>query len=109
MKNFLRKGDTVTKTVSGTIVSGKAYALGDRAGIALKDGSNGDSIEFLVEGTVRYAKTNVAMSVGEKLYFDAADDNAQKEADGGTNKAFGWAASDAASGDAEVDVKLGAF
>lgn len=107
--NYKGKGEVLRKTASGTVDAGDMVAIGDRAGINLCDVVSGDTMQIAVEGVFRYAKTSVAMSVGDKLYFDAADDNVQKTADSGTNKACGWAAEDVASGATSVDVKLGAF
>jgi predicted RecA/RadA family phage recombinase len=109
MKNFLGEGKSLTFTADGTYGSGDGVVLTDRAGIAAHDAVSGEKLEVLVEGLVRYAKTSVALSVGEKLYYDDPDDNVQATADSGTNKPIGWAASDQASGDSEVDVKLGAY
>lgn len=107
--NYKAKGEFLEKAATGTLSAGVGVAIGDRAGVLQKDVVSGDTMIIAVEGVYRMPKTSVAMSVGEKLYWDAADANVQKDADSGTNKPIGWAAEAVASGATEVDVKLGAF
>ena len=107
--NYKGKGEFLQKTASGTVAAGLGVAIGDRAGVLQNDVVSGQTMVIAVDGLYRLAKTSVAMAVGDKLYWDAADANVQKDADSGNNKAIGWAAEDVASGVTSIDVKLGAF
>lgn len=109
MKNFVARGDVVKIVASGPVASGAAVVIGDRVGIACHDATNGEDLYVQIEGIVEYDKTNVAMAVGKKAYYDVADDDVQLTDDGGTNKPIGWIAQDAASADAKTLIKLGAF
>ncbi len=101
------EGDRLTITAATSYVADKFYASGDRALLAMIDASSGDKETFLLEGIITYAKAAVAMSPGDKLYYDAGADAVTKTVS--SNKPCGWAASVQASGDSTVDVKLGAF
>ncbi len=109
MKNFKAEGNVLTATAGADYDSGDGVVIGDRAGVVCHDVVSGNEMEVMIEGVVELAKTNVAMNIGEKLYWDAADGNVQKTADSGTNKPMGWAAETAASGVTVINVKLGAY
>lgn len=109
MENFKKEGKTIQFTAATTYTSGQGLIVGDIAGVVVNSAVSGDLVDVLVEGIVRLAKTSVAMSIGEKLYWDTADANVQKTADSGTNKAIGVAAETVASGATSIDVKLCSF
>ena len=109
MQNFDAQGNSIKITTGAVYTSGLGVEIGDRAGVAAHAAASGVELEVLLEGIVTLAKTNVAVAVGEKLYWDDADGNVQKDGDSGTNKAIGWATEAAASGVATIGVKLGAF
>ena len=107
MKNFVKKGDTLTYTATGVITSGKFVALEDRAAMAVEAAVEGDSIELLCEGVVTYTKAAVAINQGAKLYYHSGNDNVTTSSS--SAKACGWAAETKASGDTSIKIKLGAF
>lgn len=107
MENYVKKGDSLDVTLAGTKLSGSALIVTDRAGIVTRDGVLGDVVPVLIEGIVTYPKAALAMTIGQKLYYDSGADKATTSNSG--TKAFGWAASAQASGDANVQVKLGGF
>jgi predicted RecA/RadA family phage recombinase len=109
MENYVSEGKVIKFTAASNYTTGQGLELGDRAGVVANTVASGSEGELLVDGIVTLAKTSVAMSVGEKLFWDTADANVQKTSDTGTNKAIGWAAETKASGVTSIKVKLGAF
>lgn len=107
MKNFKHSGETLTFVAAGTLTSGKAVVITDRVGIATSDAATGANVEVLVKGVINYAKAAVAVTVGQKMYYDAGADAVTSTSS--SNKAIGWAASAAASGVATCDILLGGF
>ena len=107
MQNFKAKGDTIDVTLGGTYAAGAMIALEDRAGVVAKGGGSGDVRPVLVEGIVSYTKAAVAVTVGQKLYFHAGNNNVTTSSS--SAKACGWSCDASASTVLTVKFKLGAF
>lgn len=107
MKNFRQKGSAITvpAPVGGT-VSGKLCIIGSLIGIASTTVAEGVDVVLEMEGVFNYAKTSaLAIAVGDKLYYEAANDVLNKTATG--NTLVGIAVSAAANPSSTVDFKLG--
>jgi predicted RecA/RadA family phage recombinase len=112
MTNYVQEGDVLNHVVAGSAISsGDIVALTDIVGVAITDGAIGDTIAVQVEGVFTLAKATGAVTIGQKLYYDADNDNLTTESEGGSPwGAFvlaGKAAAPAESGDTTVNCKLG--
>lgn len=107
--NFKSKGDMVNVTLDGTYASGVGISLSDRAGVVSQAGVVSDIVPVALEGIFRLAKLNTdTVAVGQKLYWHTVSKYVTTSSSGA--KAIGWAAeTQAVSGTALCDVKLGAF
>lgn len=108
MKNFIQKGDAITVPApTGGAVSGRFCVIGSLIGIAATTAAEGADTTLETEGVFEYAKTSaLAIAVGDKLYYDAANNVLNKTASG--NTLVGIAVEAAANPSATVKVKLGA-
>jgi len=107
MKNYKGEGESVSFTAGASYDAGDVVVLGDRAAVVAGDVASGSVGQADLEGVYELAKEAVAMSVGDKLYWDANAENVTKTSSG--NKAIGHAHETVASGVAVIDVNLGAF
>lgn len=108
MKNKKQCGDVITVTVpAGGVVSGKMFIAGSLIGISSVTAAEGQLAAIDTEGVFSYAKAgSLAVSLGDKLYYNAAGDLLNKTASG--NTLVGIAAAPAAADAATVDLLLGA-
>jgi predicted RecA/RadA family phage recombinase len=108
MKNYLQPGKSITvpAPVGGT-VSGKLCIIGSLVGIAATTELAAADVALDTEGVFQYAKTSaLAIAVGDKLYYDAANDVLNKTSSG--NTLVGIATKAAANPSETVEFKLGA-
>lgn len=113
-KNFIQPGNTITLTNEDVtdavaLASGDGYLSGSIFGVAQTDVAVGDAGEFDLVGVWELAKVSAeAWTVGEKIYWVAADGNATTTA--GANKLIGVAVEAADNPSATGKVRLsGAF
>ncbi len=109
MKNFVQRGDTLDVTAAAAVASGDVVVIGSIIGVSNVDAEIGDSFALDVVGVFTLPKTSaLAISVGDVLYYDAANKVVNKTASGNTK--IGVAVTAAANPSASVNVRLnGAF
>ncbi|EYC51704.1 DNA breaking-rejoining protein [Hylemonella gracilis str. Niagara R] len=75
MKNFVQRGDTLPLTPTAAVASGVGYLFGAALfGVAVSDVAANTEGEFKTEGVVEIGKTSaLAISVGDRLFWDAAN------------------------------------
>lgn len=101
MKNFIQEECSITIPAPAAVTSGKLVVVGSLVGVCSTDAANGADVAIQTEGVYSYAKAaSLAISVGDKLYYDSANDQLTKTASGNTLVGVGVKA--AASSDAEV-------
>lgn len=108
MKNGIQPGCSITVPApSGGTVSGKLCIIGSLIGVASNTVAQGVDVTLETEGVYQYAKAgSLAIAVGDKLYYVAANDHLNKTASG--NSLVGIAVEAAATDATTVKVKLGA-
>lgn len=109
MKNFVQEGDTLTLTPAAAVASGVGYLFGTSLfGVATNDVAISTPGEFLTEGVVEIAKTSaLAISVGDRLYWDATNKVVNKTAT--AQQCVGIAVAAAANPSPTVTMKLGSY
>lgn len=107
MKNFVQAGHTITVPApSGGLSSGDAALIGSLFGVAAHGAAEGADVELHTTGVFRLPKTSaLAISVGDKLYFDAVNKVVNKTSSG--NTLVGVAVSAASNPSGVVNVRLG--
>ena len=94
-------------TLGGTVVAGAVWEGADVVGVYQSAGVSGDIVAVALTGDYTLTKeAGVAFTQGDKLYWDATNDNLDKT---NTNIPAGIASGAAASGDVLADVILGTF
>tara|TARA_R110002020_G_scaffold471284_1_gene698229 strand:- start:21568 stop:21903 length:336 start_codon:yes stop_codon:yes gene_type:complete len=108
MKNFIQPGRSITVPApSGGTISGKLCVIGSLIGIASITAAEAEPVALETEGVFEYAKVSaLAIAVGDKVYFDATNNQLNKTASG--NTLVGIAVEAAANPSATVNFKLGA-
>ncbi|WP_242221690.1 DUF2190 family protein [Shinella zoogloeoides] len=105
MKNFVQMGDTLTLTAPYAVASGAGALVGSIFGVATGTVASGDEGEFKTTGVFDLAKTSaLAISVGDKVYWDNTNKEVNKTASG--NTLVGVATTAAANPSATVNVRL---
>ena len=106
MTNYVKKGDTVTRTApSGGVVSGTAYLIGSLLVVAQTTKAQGESFEGLAVGVVTLPKaTGEAWTEGAKLYWDNNAGNVTTTSSG--NSLIGCADAGADSSATRGNVRL---
>lgn len=109
MKNFVQEGETLTLTPTADVASGVGYLFGASLfGVATNNVVANAPGEFLTEGVVEIAKTSaLAISVGDRLYWDAANKVVNKTAT--AQQCVGIAVAAAANPSSTVLMKLGCY
>lgn len=109
MKNFVQEGDTLTLTPTADVASGVGYLFGASLfGVAANNVVANAPGEFLTEGVVEIAKTSaLAISVGDRLYWDATNKVVNKTAT--AQQCVGIAVAAAANPSSTVLMKLGCY
>lgn len=82
MKNFVQHGDVLDLDPGATVPAGTGFLFGAALfGVAAVDAVAGTKSAFVVEGVVEIAKTSaLAISVGDRLYWDATNKCVNKTA-----------------------------
>ena len=105
MKNFVQMGDTLTLTAPYAVASGAGALVGSIFGVATGTVASGGEGEFKTTGVFDLAKTSaLAISVGDKVYWDNTNKEVNKTASG--NTLVGVATTAAANPSATVNVRL---
>jgi predicted RecA/RadA family phage recombinase len=102
----ISEGCRIPHTAGSTIAAGNVVVIGtDKPLIATHDIANGADGSLAVEGLFAVAKeaTTVTFAVGEKVYWDAADNECN---DDNLNPLIGWAYEAAGATDTTVKIKL---
>ncbi len=101
---FIQDGDILNVTAGAAKTSNDVEEFGACIGVWLADTANGSVGSVQITGVFELAKeTGVAFAVGDKLYWDATNDNLDKT---DTNIPAGVAAAVAASGATVAQVLL---
>ena len=109
MKNFVQKGDTLTLTPAGAVLSGQGNLFGNSLfGVAANNVGAGVPGEFITEGVVEIAKTSaLAIPVGSRVFWDQANRVVNLTSAG--QQCVGIAVVVANNPSPTVTVKLGAY
>lgn len=103
--NYIQEGDTLTIAPAANVAAGTGHQFGTALfGVALTNATAGVASAFATEGVWELAKTSaLAISVGDKVYWDAANKVVNKT---DTGLLVGVAVSAAANPSATVRVRL---
>lgn len=105
MKNFIQPGGVLTVPAPANVQSGDGVLVGSIFGIAAYAALAGADVEIKTEGVFEMKKTSaLAVSIGDKVYWDNAAKEVNKTASG--NTLIGAATSVAANPSAVVNVRL---
>lgn len=106
MKNFVQPGETTPYTNAGAAISsGDAVVIGKLVGFAVVDIATDAEGEVSLEGVYSYAKeAPLAISKGDALFYDVANDRFTKTAAGNIFAGHAFKAADSA--DTSVQIKL---
>lgn len=110
--NYVKKGESINYTVpSGGVTSNDIVLLTDIVGVAASTGVENDVVPVYVSGVFEVAKNNSqAVTIGQKLYYDADNEELTTSSEGGSPwGAFplaGYASEAAGSSETVVEVKL---
>lgn len=109
MRNFIKEGEVLTLTPTSAVAAGAGFMFGAGLfGVATSAVANGAAGEFITEGVVEIGKTSaLAISVGDRLFWDAANSVVNKTSAG--QVCVGIAVAAAANPSATVQMKLGRF
>ncbi len=74
MKNFICTGERIDLTVPvGGLTAGQPYVLGSKVVIVISGGVAGEVVAAATEGVFEISKAAVAITVGQKLYWDSTN------------------------------------
>lgn len=109
MKNFQKRGETLTLTPAAAVAAGVGYLFGASLfGVAVGNVAANTPGEFRTEGVIELPKTSaLAISTGDRLFWDATNKVVNKTAS--AQQCIGIAVSDAANPSTSVLVKLGCY
>ena len=105
MTNFIEQGNVINVVApSGGYVSGQPVAVGGMVGIAVKDAAEDETVAVNLCGVYEVTKATGAVSQGDRIYYDEAEEEFTTVSAGNVFAGFAWA--DQLSGDATVLVRL---
>ncbi|MBF0246826.1 MAG: DUF2190 family protein [Alphaproteobacteria bacterium] len=105
MKNYIQSGDTLTLSAPYDVTGGGGLKVGSIFAVAAADALTGAEVEGVTKGVFELPKTSaLAISIGDKLYWDDAAKEVNKTATG--NTLIGVAVTAAANPSATVQVRL---
>jgi predicted RecA/RadA family phage recombinase len=105
MKNFVQRGENLTLPAPYAVSSGDGALVGSIFGVAAGDAENGADVDLVTEGVFEMPKVAaLAISIGEKIYWDNATKLVNKTSSG--NTLIGVAVSAAANPSGTVNVRL---
>ena len=106
---FVQRGDAVDYTPDADVASGDVVVQGDLVGVAKLDIKAGVLGALAVSGVFDFPKDTgsaTAIAAGAKVYWDAVNEVATTDADGGTNKLIGKVVAAAGDDDETVRVRM---
>lgn len=105
MKNYVQAGNNLTLTAPYAVDSGDGCKIGSIFGVAAGEAESGDEVDIVTTGVFTLPKTSaLAISVGDKLYWDNTAKLVNKTAT--DNTLIGVAVSAAVNPSATVEVRL---
>ncbi len=105
MRNHVQPGRTLTLPAPSDVKSGEGVIVGSIFGVANGDALTGEPVDLDVEGVFDLPKVSaLAIAIGDKVYWVAADKAVSKTASG--NTLIGVATTAAANPSASVNVRL---
>ena len=107
MATFVHEGKSIDYTPTSAVTAGDVIVLGTLVGVAPRSIEANKLGALQVEGVFDFPKatgSSSAISAGDKVYWDAAEEVATKTSS--SNTYLGKAVADAAATAAEVRVKL---
>ncbi len=105
MRNFIQPGNTLTLPAPADVLSGAGVLIGSIFGVANGDAETGEPVDLDVVGVFELPKISaLAIAIGDKLYWSAADSAVSKTASG--NTLIGAAVTAAANPSPTVQVRL---
>lgn len=105
MKNQTQVGDTLTLVAPSNLTAGQGFLVGAIFAIASQNALSGEQVEGKRKGVYTLPKTSAqAWSVGERIYWDAANNRCDKT--GTVGMLIGAATADAANPSAVGNVVL---
>ncbi|MFT4913347.1 MAG: putative RecA/RadA family phage recombinase [Brevundimonas sp.] len=105
MRNHIQPGNTLTIPAPDVVVSGAPVLVGSIFGIANGDAASGADVDLDVVGVFDMDKVSaLAISIGDKVYYDAATGLVNKTSSG--NTLIGVAVTAAANPSGTVNVRL---
>ena len=102
---YVQAGKRTNVTLAANATQGTLHDETARAGIYLETGVTGDVVPVCFEGRFTVAKNTNAFTAGQKVYSDGSVVTGSASG----NKALGFAAEAAATGDTTAVVDLHAF
>lgn len=103
---FINNGATIPYVTTAEVKYNDIVAFADCVGVALEDAAQGETVTLAIAGVFEMpAATNVAINVGDKVYYDKAAAAVCKTAE--NNVPAGVAVSTKAMAGAVVRVKIG--
>ena len=103
---FINNGATIPYTATAAVKYNDIVAMASCVGVALEDAELGETITLAISGVFEMpAATNVAINVGDKVYYDKAQGIVCKTVE--NNAPAGVAVSAKATAGAVVRVKIG--
>ena len=106
---FVQTGHSIDYTPGADVASGDVVVQGDLVGVAKLDIKANILGALAVTGVFDFPKdtgSSSAISAGAKVYWDAVNEVATTDADGGTNKLIGKTVADAGDDDETVRVRM---
>lgn len=105
MRNYIQAGDTLTLTAPYDVISGAGALVGSIFGVASGAAVSGASVDLATVGVFTLPKTSaLAISIGDRLYWDDTAKVVNKTAAG--NTLVGVAVSAAVNPSSTVNVRL---
>ncbi|MGA0545649.1 DUF2190 family protein [Brevundimonas sp. VNH65] len=105
MRNFIQPGNTLTLPAPADVLSGAGVLIGSIFGVANGDAVSGEPVDLDVVGVFELPKISaLAIAIGDKVYWQAAEAAVSKTASGNTY--IGVAVSAAANPSAKVQIRL---
>lgn len=105
----IQSGESIDYTPGGAVAIGDVVVQGELVGVAVQAIAAGELGALCIDGVFDFTKTaggSTAFTVGQLMYWDVADSDAQDTADSGTNKLIGKCVKAASDDDVLVRIKL---
>lgn len=105
MKNHVQPGNNLTLPAPADVLSGELVVIGSIFGVAAGDALSGEPVDLVTGEVFELPKVSaLAISIGDKVYYDSGTKLINKTASGNTY--VGVAATAAANPSGTVNVRL---